>query len=277
MTYRVEPQASRVGFRMLEGAITITSPSVHSARQVAALFPSYSVEDCDVPTSEEYHLCCLEAAWAVGAAGDTPEPLDELSDALAAMENLIADRLLGQNAQLAHLHAAGFVADSAAVVMLGPSGAGKSSLALEMSLRGRATLGDDILFIAEDGMATPFKRLFKVHPQRLAQHSVPANPSLDWLSDDEEAWFDPGTAGGWAESAPVQRVAHVRYERGASLAVRPLTKPETLSLLMASLFPLGLGPAECLDRLLHVAHSASGVELVYGDIARAADALIMPS
>lgn len=277
MTYRVEPQASRAVFRLLEGAITITSPSFEIARQVAALFPSYAVDDCDAPGSEEYHLCGLGPAWVVGAAGDTPEPVDELSDALAAVENLIAVRLLGQNAQLAHLHAAGFVADGAAVVMLGPSGAGKSSLALEVSLRGLASLGDDVLFITEDEVAAPFKRLFKVHRQRLTQHSVPTNPSLDWLGDDEENWFDPATAGGWAEPTPIHRVAHVRYERGASLSVRPLSKPETLSLIIASLFPLGLGPQNAFDRLLHVANSASGIELVYGDAARAADALVAPT
>ena len=277
MTYRVEPQASRVVFRLLEGAIAITSPSSDIARQIAALFPAYCADDCNGPASDEYHLGRIGTTWVVGAAGDTPEPVDDLADALSEVENLVADGLLGRNAGLAHLHAAGFVADNAALVMLGPSGAGKSSLALEMSLRGLATLGDDVLFIAEDGTAAPFKRLFKVHPGHLAGHSVPANPTLDWLSDDEEAWFDPETAGGWAKPTPVQRVAKIRYEQGASLAVRPLTKPETLSLLMASLFPLGLGPEECFDRLLHVANAASGIELVYGDTADAADALMVPS
>lgn len=277
MTNRVEAQASRVAFRLLEGTIAITSPSSEIARQVTALFPSYAVPEYDASANETYHLCGLQSAWVIGAAGDTPEPVDELSDALAAVENLVAVRLLGLNAQLTHLHAAGFVADSAAVVVLGQSGAGKSSLALEMSVRGLATLGDDVLFIAEDGVAAPFKRLFKVHPQRLTERSVPTSPSLDWLSDEEEAWFDPATAGGWATPTPISRVAHIRYERGASLTVRSLTKPETLSLLIASLFPLGLGPDDCFDRLLHVASAASGVDLVYGDAARAADALVAPS
>jgi hypothetical protein len=45
LTHRVEPQASRVGFRLLDGAITITTASSEISCQVAALFPSYAAEE----------------------------------------------------------------------------------------------------------------------------------------------------------------------------------------------------------------------------------------
>ena len=51
----------------------------------------------------------------------------------------------------AHLHAAGTVVSSRALVALGSSGAGKSSLALAWSLAGYPLLGDDAVLLAADG------------------------------------------------------------------------------------------------------------------------------
>lgn len=256
--------------------MVVDLPTADLAPAIEGLLPSYATspgESYDV----RFGLHQAEHSWHLETDGRRTEAFASLADAVNAIEHLITLQLLALASDVPQLHAAGAVVDDRAVLAIGESGAGKTSLALRWCLAGLPVLGDDIVLLDEEGRAVPFKRLFNVDPTRLAANDVTPDPTLDWLADPESAYFDPRRGGGWAAPAAVGTVAMVHFAPSHDLEIAELPRARALTLLLASLMPSGKQSDTCFDRMLAIVRDARTVSVVFGDAARAAEALVAPA
>jgi hypothetical protein len=262
----------RVSFCLRDTPVRVGVPTAELARLVENLYPGYVVH------AGEGDVACViretSGGWEV-CADHEANHFPDLGGALTALEHTITLSLLQGARAVPQLHAAGAVVHGRAILAVGGPGAGKSSIALALCTRGSPALGDDVILLTERGDAAPFKRHFTIHPDRLRELKVPPNPNLDWLADDEDAWFDPRTAAGWADDAPIDAIVHVRHTPGADPPERhELTQAQVLHLLLASGLRTGPRAHQYIDLLVPVARRAVGFELRFADAAHAADRIV---
>lgn len=267
------PDQGIATFAIDDRVVRVRTPSAATAAAMARLLPAYAVDSATHGNDAVHCLDFLNDSWLVTEPGGERAQFPTLIDAYGALEYLVTCALLGTVAEHVHLHAAGTATDHGAVLALGASGAGKSSLALHWSMAGRSVFGDDIVLLCEDGLAHPFRRLFDVHGDRLDEYEHAVGPELAEFASDGEAWFDPAIQSGWAAPARVARVAVVRFESGASLSMKPMSRPNMLVALSASTMPTGLGTSRAFDRFLIMCREAETLEVVFGNSRQAAEAL----
>jgi len=210
--------------------------------------------------------------YAVTQSGQPAVVCCSAWDAIAAYEFAIAGNLL-RFCDHVQIHCSGAVFDDRAVLALGPSGAGKSSLAMAWLAAGNPTLGDDVVHLAADGRAIPFKRMFKVSPEILRLVGVDPATTPFWNAECEDAWYDPNDGVGWADTTQVSLVALCRRRAGASLSVRPIDRAAGLNALMHSLMETGRRPEHSFDILTAVVEQAYVVEVTFGSALSAATAI----
>lgn len=266
-----------VAFHLGEGTVGLSTSTPEIADHVRRFLPDYAVPLHAAEPDELFWVNEDDGKWSVGLADSAiVDTFGSLRDTLNGLEQLVVTRLLAATPRTAQLHSAGTVHDDCAVLALGASGAGKTSIALRWSANGLPVLGDDLILLDNEGVASPFKRLFITEEERLSEVGACPEPNLAWLSDAKEAWYDPNAGGGWADAAPVGMIALVQYQAGAGLNVKELAKPQALSALLASLFPTGLSSSEffgcCIDMVQH----ASTIELTFSESAAAAEFLVSP-
>lgn len=239
----------------------------------------------DRPESEpDVTVVPWDTGYQLRSARDqVPAAFPTLDEALAELEYGIVRFLLEQHRVLTHLHASGAVVPAgqgtASVIAVGPSGAGKSSLALAWSRLGLPLLGDDVLMVDGAGHAVPFRRPVKVNESLLARSAPGAwgtqHPAV--RPEEDERWYDPGDAGGWAQgAAPVRLVAALTRDdgvEGADVHLTPLSTGEGLGLLFTALLGTGAGGPESLPCLSRLAEGARFVAVRFGDSRAAAQAL----
>ncbi len=247
-------------------------PTPELASQLAGLVPEYVAPQYDGEPDDHFRLRETSGTWSLDANEGTGE-YTSLGEAITAAEYLVVLHLLLLSGHIVQLHAAGAVVQDRAVLVMGYSGAGKTSLALHWSLHGHPVLGDDIVFIDDEGLAVPFKRLFNVDPARLTAAGATPDPTLVWPADEQRVYWNPQSAGGWAGPAPIHTVAVVRREPDHPLVVQEISKPEALTLMLGSLMPSSLAAGDCFDRLAGVAAGARTLSVVFGDAGEAAAAL----
>ncbi len=247
--------------------VEVPDPATREA--VRSMFPAYAVVSTAGPCDGEgvsLRVECSDGGWSIETPS-RPEPVfcatfDAFVD---DCEYCLTEVFLEGCADTVQLHASGWAADAGAVIVLGPSGAGKSSLATCGSLSGLAAFGDDLVLIGDDGIATPFKRLFKSDPDLLSRFGVDPAGTAFWGAASEEAWCDPAQAGGWAKPAPVKLVALVRFVVGEGLSVKAMSSADGLSLLVHSCFETGLEKADAFSRLADLMNRAGAVEVRFGE------------
>jgi hypothetical protein len=211
-------------------------------------------------------------AWTVTGDESPRHTFPTLPAALEALEYLVTVRLLCLAGDRPHLHAAGVVHRDRAILALGASGTGKTTLALRWSAMRRAVLSDDVVLLQRDGRLAGFRRLFTTTRAGLERAGLPAAATA---SDDPDlARFDPAPYGGWADAAPAAVLAWTGYQPGVETDIRHLSKPEALNRLTAALLPTGLPAARCFENLVELVRTTVTLELVFGDVRRAAGALL---
>jgi len=265
--------AAGVAFRLLDRTVGLTTPTPEIARRAADLIPEYSVPLDRHPLDDALHLQEEDGHWSIRSQQTQPERFASVSSALETAEFLISVRLLTLVSHLPHLHAAGAVVDGKAILALGEAGAGKTSLALHWCMTGHPVLGDDVVFLDELGQAQPFKRLFSTDRRRLEHYGTRPDSRNDPAGGSDEVWFDPTSAAGWADPAPVCLLGLIRYDPGTPFQMREMRRAETLNVLAASILPTGMAPGRCFDQLTRIASRAKAVEIAFDDSARAADEL----
>jgi hypothetical protein len=225
---------------------------------------------------EDHHvsvsLMPIPDGYAVTQPGERTVVCDSTSDAIAAYEFAVTNNLL-RGCDHVQIHSSGSVLNDRAVLALGASGAGKSSLALAWLAAGYPTLGDDVVHLAADGRALPFKRLFKVSPEMLQLVGIDPATTPFWNAECEEAWYDPDDAAGWADTAQVELVALCRRQVGARLSVRPVDRTAGLNALMHSLMETCRCAENSLDILVEVVKHARVVEVTFESALPAAAAI----
>ncbi len=232
-------------------------------------------EACD-DEREDHHVAVtlmpIPEGYAVTQPGERVAVCDSASDAIATYEFAVTNNLL-RDCDHVQIHSSGSVLNDRAVLALGASGAGKSSLALAWLAAGYPTLGDDVVHLAADGRAHPFKRLFKVSPEMLQLVGVDPARTPFWNAACEEAWYDPDDTAGWADTAQVALVALCHRQAGACLSVRPVDRTAGLNALMHSLMETGRRAENSLDVLVEVVKHACVVEVTFESALTAAAAI----
>ncbi len=210
--------------------------------------------------------------YAVTQQGQRAIVCDSASDAVAAYEFAVTNHLL-RACDHVQIHSSGSVVNDRAVLALGASGAGKSSLALAWLAAGYPTLGDDVVHLAADCHAHPFKRLFKVSPEMLQLVGVDPVTTPFWNGECGEAWYDPDDGVGWAGTARVALVVLCRRQAGARLSVRPVDRTTGLNALIHSLMETGRRAENSLDILVEGVKHAYVVEVTFESAVVAASAI----
>lgn len=255
--------------------IGLSSADPELTRDLAQLLGAYRLPPSSPAAEPDEWIRVVQTrdgAWYVGEARGVETPCGSHSEAVDAAEFLVTHRLLDALATHLHLHGAGCAVGDGAVLALGPSGAGKSSLALHWSMTGHATYGDDIVLLGDDAQIHPFKRLFRIHPDRIRRYGDACRRVGD--PDPDEEWFDPASAGGWAEPAAVRVMALARYVPDASLDIVEVPPTEALAALLAAVMPTGRAATDGFDALVGVAARARMVHVTFCDAADAAAALV---
>lgn len=260
----------RAGRRVLG----IASADAEVAHALVRLLDAYRVADPSLAAAAEkwIRIRVLGGRWYVGDARGAESECGTRADAVDAAEYFVTLHLLEALSSHLHLHAAGCALPSGAVLALGPSGAGKSSLALHWSVTGHAVYGDDIALLDDDARVHAFKRLFRVHPNRIRRYGDACRRTGE--PDADEEWFDPASQGGWADAADTRLIALARYAPGASLAISRVAPADALAALLAAVMPTGRSAADGFDALLSVAARTPMVRVTFGEAAEAADALV---
>lgn len=292
-----EPEV--VAFGLEGGEIHVRAPDSTVGSEIASLFPDYRTEEPDTVACRDrievevgeggYRIrrpgrgISRPGSFGAGVAsgdrslGGPPRIAADLVEMLTISEGIVARGLLEAASHRVHLHAAGARVGDGAVLALGTRGAGKSSLALAWSVLGLPVLGDDVVFVDDDGRARPFRRLFKVDPGRLESHGIDPDSTPAWVEGSEEAWFDPRMAGGWSDG-PVPVRAVVVLERGegftGSARLTPLGAAEALNDLLASVVWTGRSGEASLDPLLRLLDGCKAYRLSFASSARAAREVI---
>lgn len=254
--------------------IGLASTDRELARDLARLLEGYRVPERlrSAAADAWIEIRVADGLWYVGAAGGAGTECGSRAEAADAAEYCVTLLLLEAFRAHLHLHAAGCATPTGAVLALGPSGAGKSSLALHWSVTGRAVYGDDIVLLDDDAQIRPFKRLFRVHPDRIRRYGDAVRRVGE--PDPDEEWFDPASAGGWAEPSEVRLLALARYVPGAPHGITQVPPTEALAALLAAVMPTGRSPTDGFDTLVGVAAHARMVQVTFGDATDAADALV---
>lgn len=266
---------SGVVFHLMRATVGVATPDEATAGALARLLPSYAQPLTGARCTELWRLDRSDDGWCVVGPLADPDTFGNRATALEALEYLVVLRLLYHADGITHLHASGTMRDGEAILALGDSGAGKTSLAFHWSLAGLPVLADDLVFVESDGTVQPFKRLFNVDRRRFADAALTPDAALVLAEDDEFAWFDPASHGGWAGDGPVDTVARITFDDGASeTSIEPMSTMDTLTLLLASVMDGGLSPEVSLDRLARVAERARGARVTFGDARDAATALV---
>jgi hypothetical protein len=206
----------------------------------------------------------------------TPKGAATCGDAAAACEAVewaVAEALLQATADRVHLHAGGAVVGDAALLVLGRGGAGKSSITFAWHRTGLPVLGDDVVLVERDGRASPFPRLFKLHPGVLEGAGIPPASTPCWRHGAAEAWYDPGPEGWASSSVRVGLVAVARRTGGSTPRLRDLPASAGLAALLESALPSGRAGAAAFAALHAVAGGGRAVEIEFADSARAAATL----
>lgn len=242
-------------------------PDLATRNAVGDMLPAYVVPPSPIPPARaSLRVERDEKGWSITSpARVEPVTCATFDSFVDDCEHCLTEVFLEGCADTVQLHASGWATDAGAVLVLGPSGAGKSSLATEASLRGFATLGDDLVLIDDDGIAAPFKRLFKSDPHLLRRCGGDPASTVFWDPASAEAWFDPVVAGGWAEPTSVGVVVLVQFVAGEEFTVRDTSSADGLSLLVHSCFETGLRKARAFSRLAGVMDGASAFEVRFGD------------
>ncbi|HKI94792.1 MAG TPA: hypothetical protein VJ992_05820 [Gemmatimonadales bacterium] len=254
--------------------VGLASADAEAAHALARLLDAYRAPDpSPAAVADEWvRIRVADGIWYVDDARGAETACRSCAEAVDAAEHFVTLRLLDALDTHLHLHAAGCALPAGAVLALGPSGAGKSSLALHWSVTGHAVYGDDIALVDDDAHVHPFKRLFRVHPDRIARYGDACRRLGD--PDPDEEWFDPGAVGGWAGPAPVRVLALARYVPGAPLAITRMLPAESLAALLAAVMPTGRSATEGFDTLLGMSARTPMVRVTFGEAAEAADALV---
>lgn len=239
------------------------------------LFPSYVRHVGTTPSgTPTITIRRAGGAYLVDTRAGEPAECRTVIDVMEACEFALADGLLVSCPQYTHLHAGGAVTSSGgAVLAVGRAGAGKSSLALAWTRRGWPALGDDVVLLDADGTAQSFRRFFKVNPALLAALGVEPATTPFWVPGSVDAWYDPADGAGWADTAPVQAVILARFTRNAPVRISERSSADGLNALLHSVLPSGRDGRAAFDALTRVAVRARVIELRFGDVAAAADAV----
>ncbi len=202
---------------------------------------------------------------------------EDWGDLISRLEVMISRRLLTRQSDRVHLHASAALTPAGTILALGPSGAGKSSLALAWSASGYPIYGDDVVKVASGGTLEAHRRLLKVEVARLAAHGIAPETTVAYAPESPEAWFDPITRGGWADTGEIpSMVARIAFDPDCrGVEVRSLTSSQVLQMLIASTFPTGVtDPSQLLDRLLPIAERSRGVSVTFGSAPLAAAEMV---
>ncbi len=267
-----------------EGAMTeVLVEATTLAPQVSALFPGGRIEEADGTEAEEG---AAEGGVAPGMrvlpesdgfalhVQDARETFDSVPDLLAAIEFAVVNDLLAQDVGSTHLHAAGAMTERGAVLVSGPSGAGKSSMALAWSLAGHRLLGDDVVRLDENGLLGPFPKLLKVDPLLLPEHGLAPEDTPAWDPEADEAWFDPTTAGGWANKGSRAAVlARIEYGDLERTQIREEEAGVGLRILLDSVQATGLRREESMDRFIALLEGVRVFDVRYASSRDAARAI----
>ena len=274
----------RVRFSFEGGETEVVVPDARLAADVAALFPQGRIEAAEGEADRRAEgrrrdEVLTEAEGGVGAGlrvvpgtdgfvlltGEGRATFDSLPDLLAAVEFAVVNDLLAQDDLSTHLHAAGAITPFGAVLVSGPSGAGKSSLALAWSLAGHTLLGDDVVRLDREGLLGPFPRLLKVDPTLLAQHGLAPEDTPAWDPESDEAWFDPTTAGGWAQAGSrAAVVARIEYGARHGMRVREEEAGVGLRILLDAVQATGLRTEESMDRFIGLLEGVRVFDVRFG-------------
>jgi hypothetical protein len=269
------PPSAGVAFELLGRAIGLETPTADVASTLARVLPAYAAPLSALRTDERWRVSPHEHGWLVEPRGFPGDVFPSLGEAMEAIEYLVTLRLLALNGTFPQLHAAGVVVPEGAVLAIGESGAGKTSIALGWSVGGLPVLGDDIVLLDRDAGALPFKRLFTVDRARFAAFAVTPDPALQWAAPEgrDEARYDPRAGGGWADGAPIARLALIRRRPGAGLRIEKMSRATALAALTGGLMPSGLPAARCFDLLAAIVERAPAFDVTFEDAGAAADAL----
>jgi hypothetical protein len=258
----------------IDGCVVgVRTPDAPTAQMITRLIPYYAVDGTRDDVEFLHELDTSDNNWILTEPGGERTLFASLGEVYDALEYLVSIALLRCMDGFVHLHAAGAATERAAVLALGQSGAGKSTLALRWSLSGLRVFGDDTVLLDDAGQVHPFRRLFDVHRDRLAEYDCPIDSDLPELTDEDEVWFDPAAGSGWAEPSKIARIAVVRYQSGVPLSIVPMRKPQMLAAISASVMPTGLTASNAFDRLVDICATAETLEVTFGDSREAATAL----
>ncbi len=247
-----------------------------SLRQpLSHLFPTYQieVESPEPASAPAITVSARGGEYVVHPSEGVPSYCKDSSKLLAVCEFALTQAFLAACASFVQLHASGAVVNGRAVLALGAAGAGKSSLALSWHRAGHPGLGDDVVFVDQQGHAHPFKRLYEVQTDFLAAVGIEPGATCLWEAGSEEAWYDPGSGAGWAEPAPVSTIAVARFRHGAKLSIEPLSRTGVLNALLHSQLPSGPTPGRRFDSLARLVEGAQAFEVVFGSAVEAAQAI----
>jgi len=308
-----------VAFGLGEGEVHVHFSEPGSTEGIGWLFPDYrKAEPDEGECRERIRVTPVDGGHRVRAparlmegrhsaaptSGEGPATVTARDpiELLTILEGILARALLETASERIHLHASGVRLDDEALLALGAGGAGKSSLALAWSVMGLPVLGDDVVLVDVDGRAESFRRLFKVDPTRLASHGIDPASTPAWADGSEEAWFDPGKAGGWStgpipvrgvvvldrrsgeQSRGGRAVSRTKPDETAEVAqvtqvaempeLALLEPPRALNELLASVIGTGLSEGESVDPLLALLDGCDAHRLSFASSAEAARRLV---
>lgn len=255
--------------------VTLVTDDRALAAPLRRLFPAY-VRDGASTASPHIIVRRTGPGYRVETDRRAPVTCHTKIEVMATCEFALGEALLASCPDYVHLHAAGAVVPSGAVLALGRAGAGKSSLALAWSRRGHAALGDDVVLLDAQGRAHAFCRFFKVSPALLEESGVDPTATPFWVPESVDAWYDPADGAGWADPAPVAAIVLARFQRGAPLRIRSASSAEGLNALVHSVLPLGRDRHTAFDVLARLVERAPVCEVTFGDAAAAAAVLTGP-
>lgn len=182
------------------------------------------------------------------------------------------------------VHAAAVCGDGSAVVLPGPAGTGKSTLAASLMLDGWTLAADDITILGHD---TPFHVRLLPTALCLKTASWPAvaarAPEVDRLTVHRRAdgqsvrYLPPRGAGPGAANAAsmaVGLIAFPQYRADAPLKVRRLNVSEAIDRLLPQFYPVSNRfEGETMERLIGFIKQVEAIDLCYGDVEAAAEAV----
>lgn len=179
---------------------------------------------------------------------------------------------------LAIIHGAGVFGGDGALVLAGASGSGKSTLAAYLSATGWRPAADDMAAVLPDGRLVPWPvaRSLKQGSWDVLREILPGlDAAPDGRKGDTALKYLAPPIAAWDEAPmPVRALVFPRYAPGAACGVTPLAPLEALQRLLQDRLWIGY-PLQraAVERFLAWLGDMPACELVYDDLAAAADAL----